>query len=131
MPVKILAVGNRMRSDDAVALRLADEISEFKLIKAEQTPENFVSEDDEIVFIDAADFGAAPGEVRMMPSDFIESMHISTHNVSEILLKTAKKATVIGIQPATTDFGEELSPELEEKIPQIKEKVIGLLRTLF
>ena len=130
MPVKILAVGNRLRSDDAIALRIADQISEFKIIKAEQAPENFVDEDDEIVFIDASDFGAAPGEVRMMPPDFIEHMHISTHNVSEIVLKTAKKATVIGIQPFSTDFGEELSPELEEKIPQIKEKVIGLLRTL-
>lgn len=130
MPVKILAVGNPLRSDDAIALRIADEISEFKIIKAEQTPENFVSEDDDVVFIDAADFGAAPGEVKMMPPEFIEHMHISTHNVSELVLKTANKATVIGIQPVNTDFGEELSPELKEKIPQIKEKVVGLLRTL-
>jgi len=130
MPVKILAVGNPLRSDDAIALRLADELTSFKITKAEQSPENFVTEDDVIIFIDAVDFGAEPGSVEVVQPSDIEHMHLSTHNVSELVLKIARKATVIGIQPANTDFGEDLSPQLKEKFPSIVEKVTGLLHNL-
>jgi hydrogenase 3 maturation protease len=72
-----------------------------------------------IIFIDAADFGGAPGESRLIDSEHIPEPSLSTHRVplpviSRILYEdTQAKVYFIGIQPKSVEHKAELSEEVK------------------
>ncbi len=92
-------------------------------------PENFIKElkdFDEIIIIDALEFGGEVGEVRTFELNEIKDSITSTHNIPISLLKNFlpdSKIKIIGIQPKNIEFGEKLSEELESKIEEIVERV--------
>jgi hydrogenase maturation protease len=127
---KILAMGNPLKQDDSIALRLADALKEFKIIKAETVPENFISKGDKIILLDAIHFDAPPGEVKLLNKEDIEEEQVSSHNMTSLLMTLTQEIKLIGIQPARTGFGSELSPTLKEKFPLIREEVKRILEHL-
>lgn len=127
---KIIAVGNPLKEDDAIALKLADELKEFNIIKAETVPENFICQGDKIVLIDSAYFKAKPGAIKLFEKDEIAEQHITSHNLTTLMLTLAKEAKLIGIQPNSTQFKEDLSLEMEKMLPEIKEKVSAVLKKI-
>jgi hydrogenase 3 maturation protease len=122
-----LGIGNELRRDDSVGLAVIDGLGELiddpsiSLVKCHEVPENFTGRVKRfnpacVILIDAADFGGAPGEVRVFELNELEGIEITTHRPSLAVLgeylqsETSAGIFVIGIQPADREFGEGLSP---------------------
>jgi hydrogenase maturation protease HycI len=125
--IVIMGIGNELRSDDAVGLAVVDRLSSFiddpsiVLLNCQTVPENFTGYIKRfrptcVVLVDAADFGAVPGDARIFQLNDLESSEITTHGASLVTLgaylrsETNSTVFVIGIQPADYDFGNGLSP---------------------
>jgi hydrogenase 3 maturation protease len=122
-----LGIGNELRRDDSVGLAVIDGLGaliddpSISLVKCHEVPENFTGRVKRfnpacVILIDAADFGGAPGEVRVFELNELEGIEITTHRPSLAMLgeylqsETSAGIFVIGIQPADREFGEGLSP---------------------
>ncbi|MFC1568180.1 hydrogenase maturation peptidase HycI [Candidatus Margulisiibacteriota bacterium] len=137
--VLVLGIGNTLKQDDGAGpyfvRNFKPQTSKSKhnieLIDAGSAPENFTGQikrikPDTLVIVDAVEFGAKPGSIRVMGEGDLRSQSLSTHNVS---LKTFVdflradlpdlKVHVIGIQPKQADFGEGLSPEVEKAVAEL------------
>ncbi|MEI6630985.1 MAG: hydrogenase maturation protease [bacterium] len=129
--VIILGIGNTLRSDDGagsiLANRIKDKVS-FKVFDSGPTPENYLEKiikenPDNILILDAADFGGSPGEYRVIEADELRTVNFfSTHNASITLtinyLKSSIKADIIIliIQPKTIVFSDILSEEVSKTL---------------
>ncbi len=129
--VIILGIGNTLRSDDGagsiLASRIKDKLS-FKVFDSGPTPENYLEKiikekPDNLVILDAADFGGSPGEYRVIEAEELRTVNFfSTHNASITLtinyLKNSIKADIIIliIQPKTIAFSDNLSEEVTKSL---------------
>jgi hydrogenase maturation protease len=120
--MKILSLGNEFRKDDAIALIIAKDL---RAIKVFTNPENFIKEGDDVILVDAVDFGAKPGSVKCFKLDEIEEFALSTtHNIGiSFLSKICKIKKIIGIQPKNLEYGKGLSKELIDKKNEIIKQV--------
>ena len=125
--IAILGIGNELRRDDAVGLAVVDRLSSsiddpsVIVLNCQNAPENFTGNVKRIkptciVLIDAADFGALPGDARIFQLRDLEEFSVTTHKASLVTLGEYLQSEincnifVIGIQPADCDFGSGLSP---------------------
>ena len=125
--IAFVGLGNPYRGDDAAGLILFDRLKNSpalmgaQFIRAEANPENYLQEILDggaglVVFIDAARFGARPGEIVWVDEDRIDSASVSTHAfslraVTDFLrLHRPFVFMVLAIQPGATTFGAALSP---------------------
>ncbi len=125
----LVTIGNSFRGDDGVGPFIGERVKSksenFKVINAESTPENIVSEavsfkPDKIVVIDAANFGGGAGEIRLIPLDKIARYGcLSTHNLplhitfGIIVKDTGASLIIVAVQSEKMDYEEKLSPEVE------------------
>ena len=123
----IITVGNCFRADDGAGPYIASclkQSSKLSVIDAGYAPENIIDQAvklsaPRIIFIDAADFGGAPGELRLIDSQDIPQASLSTHSiplpvVSRILYEDTKaKIYFIGIQPESVEYKEGLSGKVK------------------
>ena len=141
---KVIAVGNTLMKDDAVAIRIVESIkkeleeSYMEVIIGEtdfQYCISMIKEGDFIIIIDAAFSEKEPGEISVMS---IEECHYpgnmyTQHAWSLIaLIKLYFKrinGCIIGIEAGEVDYGLDLSDELSKKIEVISQRVLGLLKT--
>ncbi|MFH0929408.1 MAG: hydrogenase maturation protease [Candidatus Aenigmatarchaeota archaeon] len=126
----IMSIGNPIKSDDNIGNIVLEKIETDALkIRAETSPENFIDRMkgcDEIIILDALQFGGDVGEVKVFELYDVEDRLLSTHSIPIELLKKFfpnSKIKVIGIQPKNLDFGEEISKGLEVKMDEIVKKV--------
>ncbi|MCK4513328.1 hydrogenase maturation protease [bacterium] len=139
--VIVLGVGNTMRADDGagclVAGRLAESYPE-RAFDVGQTPENYVgpirrAEAGTLIFVDAADFGGAPGEIRLVTPDDIGGLMIGTHSAPLGLFMKAlsedmsSKAELIAIQAANTALDGELTSEVALAIGTVTDVLLQIL----
>ena len=72
--------------------------------------------------VDAADMLKPPGHIELITKDRIGSIAISTHRMPLSFLmmyleqETGGKTLLIGIQPKSIQFGEGLTPEIQEVV---------------
>lgn len=132
----VMSIGNPIKSDDNIGNIILDRLNveDVKKIKGETTPENFIDKlkiYEEIVIIDALQFGGEVGEVRVFELDDIKDVIISTHNITFNLLQKFlpnSKIKIIGIQTKNIDLEIGLTEELQSKMDQIVEKVTLFLK---
>ena len=122
----LLGVGNSLLSDDGAGICIAETFRKDGWISYNcgTAPENFTSvirrEKPEILLVvDAARMDLSPGEFRRIPEEKISDVSFGTHQLplsqlTAYLKGFAGRIIIIGIEPLTTDFGEELSPEIED-----------------
>jgi hydrogenase maturation protease len=71
------------------------------------------------------ELGQAPGSYRLLALEDVEDITFNTHNIS--LGKLADffqyPSYVLGIQPASLEFGESLSPSVEDAVKMIVEQI--------
>jgi hydrogenase 3 maturation protease len=131
----IVGIGNPLRGDDALGLRILKELEgkvppNVELIECETTPESFTEEIEQsrpshVLFVDAAYFGAEPGKTKLFPTHKIAGIAVSTHAMPlsilvEVLHKgTSAKVALLGVQPKTIELSEKLSPELMKATKKI------------
>ena len=141
----LLGVGNSLLSDDGAGGYIAESFVKEGWISFScgTAPENFTSvvrreNPDIVLIVDAARMGLFPGEFRKIPEEKIPDVSFGTHQLplsqlSAYLKKYAGRIVIIGIEPETTDFGEELSPVIKDACKKLLEVIeddpdkIGLL----
>ena len=140
----IIGVGNSLKGDDfagsLVAKRLMSRFNQaahrILVLDAEDAPENFTEKirafkADTVIFIDSAVMGTPPGTVRLVPLDETEYPYFSTHNVPLRLLGTVmgdvESSFLIGIEPGTTEFGEQMSAEVKAACTQVARTIYKVI----
>ncbi|HEX6033539.1 MAG TPA: hydrogenase 3 maturation endopeptidase HyCI [Anaerolineales bacterium] len=146
--IAILGVGNPMRSDDAAGVLvarlllqrdLAPEADRVLIIEAGHAPENRTGElrrflPDIVLIIDAADMGETPGTVQWIPEESIDGMNASTHSLPLSMLSRYLKlelnctVAVLGIQAASNEVGESVSPDVFQAIHEIVNEMERFVR---
>lgn len=140
--VVILGIGNPLRKDDGfgslLASRLKDKVPAI-VIDAKSSPENYLNKvideaPDTILILDAADFKGNPAETRLLdPNEASNLQYFSTHNlplnlIIEFLQHNCQANILfLAMQPKSTGFGENLSPEVREKIAVLEESLSKIL----
>lgn len=129
--MKIIAVGNPLKGDDSIALHIAKNLN-YKVIFAEQNPENFISQGNNVIIIDAVDFGGKPGDVKLFKKEEFDDFVLnSTHSIQLPMLNTlCNKIYLIGIQPKSINYGDTLSNELQNKKGKITKDVDRILKEM-
>jgi hydrogenase 3 maturation protease len=137
----IITIGNRLRSDDSVALYIAEKINNLPpyitLINAENKPENIIDPAVSImplktIIIDAADFNGTPGEIRIIPNQYIPDTTLSTHTFPlKVIVKileedTKSKVYFLGIQIKNASLGEKISKQVKDSAEEIIEYLNSL-----
>jgi len=122
----LLGVGNTLLSDDGAGIYMAESFKKegWLSYNCGTAPENFTSiirreQPELLLIVDAARMGLSPGEIRQIPEEKITDVSFGTHQLplsqlTAYLREYAGKIIIIGIEPKSTDFGEELSPEIFE-----------------
>ena len=123
--LRIWCLGNVLLGDDAVGCRVAELLRGGKtagVVDCGATPENYVAALREnppsaLLIVDAADMRLAPGELRRLSLEELDSTMTVSHDISLSLLLSpfAEKfeISVLGIQPTTTQLGAPLSEAAE------------------
>lgn len=126
----LITLGSELRADDGVGPYIAARVKftrpDLRLIDAGTAPENIAQtaidwKPDKIILLDAARFGGAAGELRVIPLEAINRAAVlSTHSfplsVTFSIVKedTGAELVIIGVQAGSTDLKEGLSPEVKE-----------------
>jgi len=95
------------------------------VLETQTVPESFTGvlrefKPTHVLLIDAAHLDAEPGEVRFIPTQLICDVCISTHKLPLTVLSDFLEGTLgsgvrlVGIQPRSVYFGEEMTPELQD-----------------
>jgi hydrogenase 3 maturation protease len=139
--VLLIGAGNTLRGDDGAGpavIASLESKTKASLIDAGEAPENYLGRiidaaADTIVFVDAADFGARPGDVAVLETDDMSGCGISTHQMPLNLFfrylreNSRAEAFAIGIQPAQIDFGESMCPEVASSVEALSKILQDLM----
>jgi len=128
----LVGIGNVDLGDDAVGVRLAERLQRAgfpSAMMAGTAPENIAGalvrgNYDHVVFLDAVDFGAAPGSVVLMDATEIKSKfpQVSTHKISlgmtarVIESESQTRVWLLGVQPASLRTGLEMSGPVKQTL---------------
>ena len=134
----IVSIGNDLRGDDGVAPYILNQLkpsSKISLINAGEKIENHVEDiistnPEKILFLDAADFGGKPGEMRLTTIDNISEYTLSTHRfpvkmaAGIIEQDTGIKIDFLIFQIKETALGSKMSDEVKMSA-DIAAKMLG------
>jgi len=149
MHTLVLAIGNTLLSDEGIGIHVLD------FLRTHHPPTTGVEyldggtlsftlaasieEADNLIVIDAARLGAAPGAVKKFIDDemdhFLGTSKRSVHEVGLIDLLTAARLTqrlpahraLIGIEPEKLDWGEHPTEPVAQAIPHAAAMVMALI----
>lgn len=130
-----VGLGNELRADDGAGLKLVERLKSKKefnnshFIFAERNPENHLQEiisynPQIVIFVDAADWNGHAGDIKIFNDEEVSQTGFSTHTFSIKMIKDfllnhqQMDFMFIGIQPFTTNFSEELSPQVKTKLDE-------------
>ena len=140
----VVGVGNVLLKDEGIgchvvhALREVD-LSDVEIIDGGTSLDVLqLSEDaDKLIVVDAVKGGGMPGQIYRFHIEDItleQKPLLSLHDMSLIdSLKLMQfrhyidEAVIIGVEPKDIDWGLELSPELQEKIPRVIDAILAEL----
>lgn len=149
--IKIIGFGNKFRCDDGIGPLIIEELEKLEIsknknieiINGSTSGSDLIlhlKECPRIIIIDAVDAGQDKGKVICINEKDIEkfidknanSLSLHDLDLGDILklsraLKIKSDITIIGIKPINIGFGEELSPEVSERIPEIISKIMEIL----
>jgi len=94
---------------------------------------------EKVVIVDAVKGGGAPGQIYRFHLDDItveQKPFLSLHDMDLVgslkstqLWHNVGEAVIIGVEPKEINWGLELSPELQERLPQIIDAILSELNT--
>ena len=144
MKTAVVGIGNPLRKDDGIGIILVEKLREEKISNIvcidggtggiQLLP--LLSKYDRIIIVDAVYFNGKPGETKIFRLDEIKvdriknllSIHMmDVIQVIQLYGKLEGKIpdiTIFGIKPYDTSPGTDLSPVLEEKLLDIKDRLI-------
>ena len=133
-----VGVGNELRSDDGIGLLIIEKLRDMidcPCINAGQVPENsfgpIVKErPDTVIIIDAVQLFTKPGSYQLLTEMDIQHTGFSTHTLSlSVFMQYLSEASdadvyLLGIQPRSTEFGQGLTPQLEDSLDEIVNLIV-------
>lgn len=141
--IVVVGVGNMILKDEGIgihavkALQEIDFPADVELIDGGTSPDliAYTRAGDKLIIVDAAKAGGEPGAIyRFLPQDLADEKASLTsahemgvvHNLKLIELSgnAPREIIIIGIEPKDIEFGTELSPELQQKIPDIVKVIL-------
>lgn len=143
--IVVAGIGNPIRMDDFVGVKIVQDLQgklpgNIHLIECETVPESFMDEivqlkPSRVLLMDAAVMELKPGEVRLFDAEKVTNFPaISTHMLPlrvfcEYITQLAgAKIALLLIQPGNTEFGEGLTPEVQETAEGITEILLKALQ---
>lgn len=135
--VAIIGLGNPLMSDEGIGIEVVARLREVELPASVEVLDlgtsgmrvlHELEGRDKVVFVDCALMGTAPGTLRRFtPHDVVSqkaqpglSLHegdlFSTLALARQIGTCPDDVVIFGIQPKLVDFGEGLSPELQENL---------------
>jgi len=144
MPVKIIALGNRLRGDDAIGPLLLDRIensaaaADMKLIDAGSDAFlvlEHLMEKDPVLIIDCARMNRKPGTVTIFSPQQaelareLEGIALHGFSLAEVIAMAEKLGPlpilrIVGIEPESVAFNQPLTATLNERVPFIMHEVL-------
>ena len=139
--VLLVGIGNTLRGDDGAGPAIVDLLDgkvNAGLLDAGEVPESYfdrilAAQADTIVLVDAADFGARPGDLAVLETEDAAGCALSTHQMPLDLffrhLKERSRAGMfaLGIQPGRLGLGEPMSPAVADSVRAIAQLLEALL----
>ena len=139
--VVVAGIGNPIRTDDFVGVKIVQDLQSkvpknVCLIECETVPEGFMQEivdlaPTHVLLLDAAILGLKPGEARLLfPEQVTDFPAITTHVLPlrifcDYIMQAIKaRIGLLLIQPGNTEFGEGLTPEVQEAAEKITETLL-------
>jgi len=140
--VAIVGVGNLLLMDEGVGVHVVQELERRDLppnvlvIDGGTSPDAlaYAGEVDRLVIVDAVRGGGEPGTVYRLTPDDIEESDREPLSLHQWDLMDSLKLTrywaedievvIIGVEPAEMEWGLELSPEVQARLPRIIEVVL-------
>jgi hydrogenase 3 maturation protease len=136
----IVGIGNTLKGDDGAGPLVCEQLSGkvcAELIDAGTVPENYIrtiikKSPQNMLIIDAVDFGAPAGTINIFKSEQLKSSAFSTHTLSPRLFADMVCQEIkvdvyfVGIQPAQMQFGQPQSAQVSEAIQWLVGSLIEL-----
>lgn len=120
----ILGIGNVLKGDDGAGPAVCEQLKSLEIcaevMDAGTVPENYIGpiikrSPENLLIVDATDFGAAAGSIRMFDTGQLNSYAFTTHTLSPHLFVDMLKKEIdvevylVGIQPEHVELGKPLS----------------------
>lgn len=142
----VIGIGNPLCSDDGLGVHVASLLCERELPPGVQIAElgtpgwglvNHLADGQRVILIDAVEMGLEPGTWRRLAADDIGLIagdsSVSLHEpglaeslaLAQALDLLPEEFVLYGVEPACTDPGLALSPEVGEAIPVLMENILG------
>ncbi|MHC4571310.1 MAG: hydrogenase 3 maturation endopeptidase HyCI [Planctomycetota bacterium] len=130
----IVGIGSTLKGDDGAGPLVCQQLRHTKvcaeLIDAGTVPENYIQAiikkaPQNLLIIDAIDFGASPGTVSIFKAEQLNSLVFSTHALSPRLFVDMVRKNIkvdvyfVGIQPAQVQLGQSISPQVSQAIQRL------------
>jgi hydrogenase 3 maturation protease len=138
--IVFVGLGNRMLGDDGIGPALLDHLKKYlpHTVDAGVTLEEYTGvirrlNPSVIVILDAADFGAEPGQIKIIMAEEVSLVRIGTHKISlDIIMEylsseTGAEIFILGIQPDHISYSSSLSPSVDRAARECAEVIISLL----
>ncbi|MCU0455673.1 MAG: hydrogenase maturation protease [Bacteroidales bacterium] len=117
--ILFVGIGNVLRKDDGAGVYISRRIRKsgnVDTLTVEASIENYIGKINSInpailVLIDSMDTGSPPGSAILLPVEQLTDITFNTHNISlkNISQLFSSEVYVLGIQPVSIDFGENIS----------------------
>jgi hydrogenase maturation protease len=142
-PLAVVGIGNALRGDDAfgpAVVAALEPCPALRLFDVQAVPESFLvpivsSGCAGVLFVDAADLGAEPGRVALVPSEALAEVDVSTHAISLSLVAEAIQGlargdsgrqiscALLGAQPADLKSADRLTAPMVSAVRLVAEAV--------
>ena len=141
--IAVLGIGNDLRTDDGLGLFIIDNLKiddpSIMIENVGSVPEGFAKNlasfgAERVIMVDAADMLKPPGHIELITKDRIGGITISTHRMPLSFLmmyleqETGGKSLLIGIQPKSIQFGDGLTPEIQEVVDKTITSLENILK---
>ncbi len=144
----IIGLGNPLRGDDGVGVRLVQELARQTLPPNVQAVDggtqglglvNMMEDQQRVILVDAADVGRSPGEFVRFTLDEArllgDDQHLSIHAaglydallLAQALNMLPPDVIIFGVQPSHFEWDSTLSPEVEAALPDLLAAVLAEL----
>jgi len=150
MKITVLGIGNILLKDEGVGVKVIEHLKEYNLPKEVELIDGgtataslfpIFAETDYLIVIDAVKGKMSPGTIYriglndlMPPKRASISLHdlglLEALDMAKKIGKSPKSVVIFGIEPKEINWGMELSPEINRKLPQIARLVVKEIETV-
>jgi len=155
MRVLVMGVGNTLLQDDGIGVHVTESLRaeqtdeplcfdpEFDLIDGGTIGLSLLPDIEDaaaVIVVDASEIGEAPGTLRIFRDREIDQqLSGKRRTVHEVALadlfaaaairgRSPGRRALVAIQPASTELGLDLTPDVRAAIPKAREAIVGLAR---